>query len=120
LLESAASGLWVLDAADDYGEAGIRGVPLCNDATIDLLVISCRLQGKGLGSAFLGTIINQHVGRTIKAIWEQTEYNAGVKSLYEWYGFAFEETSSIVTATKHVADLVTLPDWIIMEDAYGI
>ncbi len=46
------------------------------------------------------------------ASWHETEYNAGVRALYEWYGFDFSNSNGAVRARKRVDEPVELPDWI--------
>lgn len=110
--------LLVLEAKDKFGEYGISGVALDDDGVISLLVISCRLQGKGLGSTFLGSIINRHTGQVVMGSWYETEYNAGVRSLYEWYDFDIHELpvsrddNILIVALVGVAQRVSLPDWV--------
>ena len=112
MLTANIDNLVILSATDMFGDYGISGVLMHCDGNIDLLIISCRLQGKGLGSAFIGTIINQYIGKTITARWKETQYNAGVRSLYEWYKFTFGEEFGMVKATKSVTESVKLPEWV--------
>jgi FkbH-like protein len=110
--------LKVLEAEDKFGKYGVSGVILVSQdiftTIIGLLVISCRLQGKGLGSAFLGSIINANIGpgHVAQAVWKATEYNAGIKELYKWYEFSIMEHNNTVIATKLMDRYVMLPDWI--------
>lgn len=106
--------LWAIRASDKFGDYGLCGVLGLDDDVIKLLVISCRLQGMGYGSAFLGSIINRFIGRELIAEWVATEYNHGVRSLYEWYDFdiMFYNNDTCLLATKTVHDPVELPDWI--------
>lgn len=110
--------LFAIKADDRYGGYGISGVACLHNEIIRLLVISCRLQGKGYGSALLGSIINRIVGTGLgrpTAIWKETEYNAGMRSLYEWYRFDFEQYGDIVVARMRTDQQVELPDWIEVE-----
>lgn len=89
---------------------------------IEGLVISCRLQGRGIGSAMLGTILNHYpINNTIHAHWNSTEYNHGIQALYEWYNFnisknalchRFENDHQHLVATKTLTERVELPPWI--------
>jgi hypothetical protein len=81
--------------------------------SVNLLVISCRLQGKGIGSALIGGEIN-HVaedGKLLTGVWKETEYNAGVRALWEWYKAEITVQGDLVTAVAP-AGKVELPDWI--------
>lgn len=116
---SAADELIVMWAGDRFGDYGLSGVMVMREdaPVIELLVISCRMQGKGYGSAMLGTVINQHVGEGIQAMWQETEYNAGVRSLYEWYKFIEVKSGvdNVVSVIKDIGKPVDLPDWIKVE-----
>jgi methoxymalonate biosynthesis protein len=103
---------------DRFGSYGLSTVMALGDAEVRLLVVSCRLQGKGIGSALVGWAINQHVGDTLTATWRETQYNAGVRALYEWYDFEFNGASDgWVTARKRVNEAVELPDWVTLVDS---
>jgi FkbH-like protein len=107
-----SGNLLVFSAKDKFGSYGLSGVMLRGaDKIVKLLVISCRLQGMGYGSYFLGHVINKCNGK-LHAIWVETAYNVGVRSLYEWYKFDIKTLDNIVIAAKLSTDKVTLPDWI--------
>lgn len=88
----------VHDRFGDYGLSAVMIVkPSANKRVmnIDALVISCRLQGRGIGSAILGSVINSYDPEiSIVATWESTEYNHGIRGLYEWYKFDIDEFRS--------------------------
>lgn len=111
---------------DKFGDYGLSAILITcegfNRPTVDIeaLVISCRLQGRGIGSAVLGAVINSYpIDVVVRASWRQTEYNHGVRGLYVWYDFAMEERDSIVSAVldrKNGSDFpvkrLYLPEWI--------
>lgn len=107
-----AKQLWVLLAEDKFGPYGLSGVARCTaSGYLSLLTISCRLQGKGYGSAFLGWLLNKH--GSIAAEWRETKYNGGVRALYEWYKFSIAITGEgICTAIHSTTSPVCLPTWI--------
>jgi methoxymalonate biosynthesis protein len=107
------SSLLTGHVTDRFGSYGLSTVLVLDDARIRLLVVSCRLQGKGIGSALIGTAINAHIGGVVDAVWQETPYNAGVRALYEWYDFEFAtQSDGWVTARKEVTQPVDLPDWV--------
>ena len=101
--------LFVLEAEDKFGKYGLSGVCRCSKGKISLFVISCRLQGKGYGSAFLGWMINNQ--NVTLAEWMETQYNVGVRNLFEWYGFSIEKMEESCVAVLP-STVVSLPDWI--------
>jgi methoxymalonate biosynthesis protein len=113
--------LWVMEAGDKFGDYGLSGVlrrapePLFEKIqVITLLVISCRLQGKGYGSAFLGWAINTFsTYRTGKIVawWLETPYNSEVRKLYEWYSFTITKEDELCKAQLPTTQ-VSLPTWI--------
>tara|TARA_Y100000593_G_scaffold95131_1_gene200554 strand:- start:76659 stop:77720 length:1062 start_codon:yes stop_codon:yes gene_type:complete len=111
---------------DKYGDYGICGLAivkkmLWGEIVIIGFVISCRMQGKGIGSSLLGSIINNSkIG--VRAIWNETKYNAGMRKLYEWYKFKISEQSNFTTASfdKESRYAVSLPPWIDIETKLNI
>ena len=70
------------------------------------------MQGKGIGSAFLGSIINQNVGRTVHGVWVETKYNQGMRNLYLWYEFSESKLGNKVHFSKKIDAAEGLPPWI--------
>lgn len=120
---------WVLTAVDDFGDYGLSGVIYTQSIYpvlyIDILVISCRLQGKGLGSAFLGSLINYAVSKQherISIMYIETEYNVGIRSLLEWYKFNITRPGDghSLIADLELTGYVQLPDWITLEEQWKL
>lgn len=116
---------------DNFGEWGLSAIlhAPCNatQSNLHMLVISCSLQGKGIGSALVGWWVNQHIGKTLRAVYEETQWNGGVPKLFEWYGFQPDQSGEGIEhythihqpdpATFRVLKLqptapVVLPDWV--------
>jgi len=109
----------VRDRFGDYGLsvvliAGKYWMDQVRYVDIDALVISCRLQGRGIGSAVLGAIFNSEpLGTRFEARWQETEYNQGIKALYEWYKFEFDYTHEFqLRATLIMNKIFELPNWV--------
>jgi len=117
--------VWVAKVRDKFGDYGLSAVMITDVRSspdpikINALVVSCRLQGRGIGSAFIGWLINRYsVGTAIVAEWQETEYNAGMRGLYEWYGFNIgEDSSRWIEARFTKRGLVDMPDWVQVEGA---
>lgn len=60
-LESPAKGLYVAELKDRFGDHGIVGAAMLDYEAerldIRLFCISCRIEGRGIGAAFLGTVL---------------------------------------------------------------
>ncbi|KPV58321.1 FkbH like protein [Paenibacillus sp. A3] len=60
-LESPAKGLYVAELKDRFGDHGIVGAAMLDyeeeRLDIRLFCISCRIEGRGIGTAFLGTVL---------------------------------------------------------------
>lgn len=105
-------GCW---CRDKYGDNGLVGVAMDVNHVIPIFVVSCRMQGKGIGSYLLGSVINDHVGETVAAIWRPTEYNKSMLQMLEFFGFSELAPSPISKNTIYslkVDEKKTLPDWI--------
>lgn len=109
--------LWVMDASDKFGSYGLSGVvrafrdPGSTILMITLFTISCRLQGKGYGSALLGHMVNLAQSE-VRAMWVETEYNGGVRALYDWYKFTISKDKDNVCEARLPTTQVSLPSWI--------
>jgi FkbH-like protein len=111
------SSLLAIRVKDNFGDYGVCGVAVLHsegetDCFVRALVISCRMQGKGIGSAFLGTIINKNIGKMVHGIWVETKYNQGMRNLYSWYKFNESQFGHKVHFSSQIDAEVSLPPWI--------
>jgi FkbH-like protein len=93
----AQSGGWVhcLSVKDKFGDNGITAVSIVtfeNQATavLDSYLLSCRILGRGIETAFLKELLNRLYFsgvRTVKAAFLPTAKNQQVESFYEKLGF---------------------------------
>lgn len=103
----------VVSVDDTFGSYGLSAFAIATPTTIDGIVVSCRLQGRGIGSALLGWVINTTViGELRQAAWIENDYNGAMRGLYQWYGFRLRKLGDYVTADLVVNHHVDLPDWI--------
>lgn len=121
LLERVGRGqVYVADVADRFGDYGLTAVALVRrrraEVVIDGLVISCRLQGRGIGSALLGWIINTVTVGEVLARWVETPYNAGMRALYAWYQFEMTTTDDGCVLARRAATRVETPDWVTVRE----
>ena len=116
--------LWVMEAEDKFGRYGTSAVARLSAAGVmSILVVSCRLRGKGLGSAFLGSLLNWYLDHSpmnsrispervpLIAQWVETKYNGEVRALFDWYKFDIQKHGDLCTATSAITP-ASLPDWI--------
>lgn len=111
----------VAKVKDNFGDYGLTGIVIASEDgsivnSVNLLgiVISCRMQGKGIGSSILGSIINANQGKLIECFYRETEYNQGMKALFDWYKFSTELTK-VEGTTRFVNTInepVSLPEWV--------
>ena len=109
--------LLAINVKDNFGGYGTCGAAVLHtdtpgDCFVRALVISCRMQGKGIGSAFLGSIINQSIGNTVHGVWVETKYNQGMRNLYLWYKFDESRLGKKVHFSKKIEVLEDLPPWV--------
>lgn len=101
--------LYVGEAEDRFGSYGLSAVAVMgSNGWISLLVVSCRMAGKGLGSAFLGELIAlsfEGASRTVTVSWRPSNYNGGVDALLEWYKF------KIGTGAVRKMAILDIEDW---------
>lgn len=84
--------IWCISVADKFGDNGITGaIMVTPDGTIDTFLLSCRILGKGIETAFvkiiLGMLANDGFD-TLTASYLPTAKNAQVKDFWEKVGFA--------------------------------
>lgn len=119
VLNSKQGRITVAYITDKYGDYGLSAFIIAAGDTIDGIVVSCRLQGRGIGSALLGSVLNRLISRgsgRISASWVETEYNAGMRSLYQWYGFDIsqippDKVVALLNRQTLFRDKI-LPDWV--------
>ena len=100
--------------SDKFGDYGLSSLLWLSEDRQSLrgIVISCRLQGKGIGSSLLGYWINTNIGRTISSLFTETEFNAGMIGLYDWYKFEKESLGDSRYNLTLNCEEVSLPNWI--------
>lgn len=86
--------VYCISVSDKFGDNGITGeiiISNCGEfATIDTLLLSCRILGKEIESAFVKSILNILFNkgiRTVKAQYLPTAKNAQVADFYDRIGF---------------------------------
>jgi len=108
--------IYCISVKDKFGDNGITGViiillnRLTKSATIDSLLLSCRILGKGIEEAFVYSVLNKlkHEGyKTISASYLPTAKNEQVRNFYEKLGFeiASDDSSIIPGAKNYIMDL---------------
>ncbi len=91
--------VYILDIKDKFGEEGIVGVAIVNKEDpkvwkIDTFLMSCRVIGRKVETAFLTKIINDAIAaeaQEIKAEYLPTKKNPLVKDFYQDHKFKIEE-----------------------------
>ncbi|MBO4263438.1 MAG: HAD-IIIC family phosphatase [Bacteroidales bacterium] len=83
--------IWCISVADRFGDNGITGCIMVNGDTIDTFLLSCRILGKNIETAFIRQILAllKADGTTmVKAAYIPTAKNGQVKDFYERCGFS--------------------------------
>ena len=111
--------IWCLSVSDKFGDSGITGTIIVNGNEIDTLLLSCRILGKGIETAFLrcilGILKNQGM-ENVRARYVPTAKNAQVKDFFERLGFLCETEHDGIK--EYVADLEMID--LQIEDYYHI
>jgi FkbH-like protein len=94
LVASATNDVWAIRVTDRFGDYGIVGVAIVDQDpdswTIDTLLMSCRVLGRGVETAFLTAIADEAAARGIARLigrFEPTRKNAQVANFYPDHGF---------------------------------
>ena len=111
------NGLLACSVKDKYGDYGLCALAILEIykdlVEIKGVVVSCRLQGKGIGSSLLGMIINMCKNKKITARYEETRYNAGMRNLYDWYKFIdLSHNDYNIVRFERMPGEVRLPPWL--------
>ena len=78
--------IWCISIADRFGDNGISGAIMVNGDTIDTLLLSCRILGKGIEKAFLKKILfllKENGVEFVRADYLPTAKNEQVANFYD-------------------------------------
>lgn len=92
---AAGARIHTLSVSDRFGDSGITGCIIIDDGEIDTLLLSCRILGKGIETAFMRTVQNRLLAEGIshlKATYIPTAKNGQVADFYDRCGFVLTET----------------------------
>ena len=82
--------IWCISVSDKFGDNGITGCIMIDGNTIDTLLLSCRILGKGIESAFVKSvlkILKDGKYESIKAQYIPSGKNVQVSDFYDRCGF---------------------------------
>jgi FkbH-like protein len=92
--------IWDAQISDKFGDSGITALAIIKvektTAIIDSFLLSCRILGRGIETAFLNYILNQLFEKGVKSITSSffpTAKNMQVAGFYEGNGFILVTTS---------------------------
>lgn len=83
--------IWCISVSDRFGDSGITGTIFVKGDTIDTLLLSCRILGKGIEKAFLHKVLfllREHGLKKVCANYKPTAKNAQVADFYDRCGFS--------------------------------
>ena len=115
--------VWVLSVSDRFGDYGISGLLILNEQdTIDTMLMSCRVLGKGIEEAFvkyvLGILKNQGVEK-VEGMYIPTAKNSQVETFWPKIGFSMTDAVSdgriVFSLYLPTADL-TIKDYYMIEE----
>ena len=95
--------IWCISVEDKFGDNGITGLIIVKGNTIDELLLSCRILGKGIEFAFVKTILKalRDAGANeIYAEYIPTAKNSQVSDFYDRCGFMLIDESNQVKKYK--------------------
>jgi FkbH-like protein len=104
LVASDESDVWAIRVTDRFGDYGLVGVAIVDRAgdtsTIDTLLMSCRVLGRGVETAFLTALADDavaHGSRRLVGRYEATPKNGQVATFYADHGFEADATQGHFT-----------------------
>ena len=116
LLDDSDCRLTVARMADRFGDYGTVGVLIARrlgrEWLIEVLLVSCRAMGRGVGEALLCHELQQAQTEgqaAIRALYRQTAYNRAMHMLFVTHGFKRGQEEDGVVTYRH--DLGTIPDF---------
>lgn len=121
LVASADFQCFSLRVKDRFGDNGLVGVAITRNAggacEIDTLLMSCRVIGRTVETAFLSFLANdarQRGANRLEGWFLPTKKNAPAKDFYSSHGFAKvkEESDGSLWALDLTADSLPSPEWI--------
>lgn len=83
--------IWCLRVSDRFGDSGITGCIFFDGTTIDTFLLSCRILGKGIETAFLKyalALLREQGVVSVEACYVPTAKNPQVSGFYERCGFS--------------------------------
>jgi FkbH-like protein len=125
LIDDPAWSLFFARVLDRYGDNGIVAVGLLHysdgECEIDTLLLSCRVIGRTVETAFLARLLRDCRERSATALrgwFLPTQKNAPARDFYRNHGFEMASEDDRGTLWRLDAGAgVTVPDWISMTDA---
>jgi FkbH-like protein len=125
-LENSDYDFYITSLEDKFGEYGRCGVALIrkdeNAWNVEILLVSCRVAGRGLGTAFLSYLSDEARkagGKQFLAKYVKTDKNRQIGLLYKILGFAKDAERSDEKASVFSFDLsqggLAMPGWIRVE-----
>lgn len=110
-LENKDKKVVTISVQDRYGDNGIVGLSILSfnerKATIDTLLMSCRVLGRNIEYKFMDLIVESIQGKyeVIEGVYKETLKNSQVKDLYDRYGFQpFKKEEKICTYRMKTQD----------------
>jgi FkbH-like protein len=125
---------WLMPVArltDRFGDYGLIGAALVDTqpswpaATwlLELVMLSCRVEGRGIPAALLRWIMSEAAGsrmRGIKAVYRINQQNLPIRLLFRQMGFSKVAGDSLVTVERDLsAPLPAYPVWLHVAEAPG-
>jgi len=108
--------LMVAHMSDRFGDYGIVGVMMIHRPQrrwlIEVLLVSCRVMGRGVGEALLCYGMRQAKAQgqgSLRAVYRRTAYNRAMHLLFVTHGFRREREGNGVVTFVH--DLAVVPDY---------
>jgi FkbH-like protein len=123
LIRSPRHRFYICELTDDYGTSGKVGLLLMEESeealTIKLLIVSCRVMTRGIGTALLCFATKQaaETGKPLRAEFLETDYNRIMYITYKLSGFEeIEEDGDRVLLEYQHAEPMEYPEYLEIQE----
>lgn len=114
-MDSPTAGVYVVDAADKFGEMGTIAIFIVleeeNALRIPVFVLSCRVFGYGIETAILNFVKRMATPRHVIGNFKETASNGPCRETYPQHGFIWEENLWRYQGTEEPTD----PAWLTVQ-----
>lgn len=119
ILDRKEKDIYVATVEDKYGSYGKAGLAIVNKRegryVIEVLIVSCRLLGKGISQAIISFLQKQAIYENYPCMYcvlKKTKYNRSVRTLFTMNNFKRVNELNVDLYRNNNENLLHFPEWI--------